>query len=658
MKAFYGVCFCALVALTVITVSYRKEFTNFFGIADTKEKVISSEFGVEIKNIHITPGQYVNAGDTLVELRSPEIDLKISEYKHLIDELKIRSKVETNLSKSEMRTLKTEHESRIIEIRSELQQLQSQYEINRQLMSQLRSINKDAIGNVSDGSNPTSIRIKSLQKELTRLEELNSIMDDNLSSRISYGADPIKEQLKQYEDILRLYSEQKEKLVITAQNDGVIGAVFYRQGEMVSAFDSIATLHSKSPSFVQGYIHEHLHSSIGLGQKVIVKSMSNKKDMVQGEVVGIGTRIVEYPVRLRKVPEVQMWGREVNIRIPPNSGFLLGEKVVISFEKPGEDEGFSFRKMFSGFLINAESVKDESETGIPSSQLINIVFNEEVISEKIEASGVLYLDDIQKYCVISDEHKDLFLMNRDGVIEKKVNVRGLEKMDDMEAITMDDSGYIYIASSQNPTKKGKLPDSRRLLVRLKRTGEEFTLDGEILLINILQDAIKSDSGVSWASLVKIDKDKRLPDIEGIAYKESCLYVAFKDPLIDNKSAILKINDIENVFKTKSVKLEDVQLWRLFSLKNERANVIYKISDICFINDNLYVLSRGKDEKQRKDSGSLWVLFQNTKIPGMIYEIPDSRPEGLTYDKEKNSILITFDNGENKASQFTIIEDVL
>src|SRR5690554_3764163 len=148
MKAFYGVCVCALVALTVITVSYRKEFTNFFGIADTKEKVISSEFGVEIKNVHMTPGQYVNAGDTLVELRSPEIDLKISEYKHLIDELKIRSKVETNLSKSEMRTLKTEHESRIIEIRSELQQLQSQYEINRQLMSQLRSINRDAIENV------------------------------------------------------------------------------------------------------------------------------------------------------------------------------------------------------------------------------------------------------------------------------------------------------------------------------------------------------------------------------------------------------------------------------------------------------------------------------------------------------------------------------
>jgi hypothetical protein len=374
--------------------------------------------------------------------------------------------------------------------------------------------------------------------------------------------------------------------------------------------------------------------------------------VVQGEVVGIGTRIVEYPVRLRKVPEVQMWGREVNIRIPPNSGFLLGEKVVISFEKPGEDEGFSLRKLFSGFLTRAELVKDESETEIPLSQLINIVFNKEVSSERIEASGVLYLDDIQKYCVISDEHSDLFLMDRDGVIEKKVNIDGLEKMDDMEAITMDDSGYIYIASSQNPKKKGTLPDSRRLLVRLKRTGEEFTLDGKVKFINILQDAMKSDTGVPWASLVKIDKDKRFPDVEGIAYKDNCLYVGFKDPLIDNQSAILKIDDIEKAFETQSLKIESVHIWRLLSLNDRKTGITHRISDLCFVNDDLYILSRGKD------SGSLWVLFQNTKIPGMIYEIPDSRPEGLTYDKEKNSILITFDNGENKASQFTIIEDVL
>jgi hypothetical protein len=49
-----------------------------------------------------------------------------------------------------------------------------------------------------------------------------------------------------------------------------------------------------------------------------------------GEVVGVGARIVEYPLRLRKRPDIQMWGREVQILIPPENRFLLGEKLVIT----------------------------------------------------------------------------------------------------------------------------------------------------------------------------------------------------------------------------------------------------------------------------------------------------------------------------------------
>ncbi|MDO5577138.1 MAG: hypothetical protein Q4F84_08660, partial [Fibrobacter sp.] len=549
--------------------------------------------------------------------------------------------------------------ARMIEIRSELQQLQSQYEINRQLMSQLRSINKDdASAAQPSTSNPTLIRIQNLQSELARLEELNGILDENLTSRISYGADPIKEQLRQYEDILRLYTEQKEKLVITAKEDGVVGAVFCREGEMVSAFDSIATLHTKSPSFVQGYIHEQLHSSIGLGQKVLVRSMAKEKDVVQGEVIGIGTRIVEYPIRLRKVPEVLMWGREVTVRIPPNSGFLLGEKVAISFEKADDNETFSLKNMVSGLFTRAEAVPYEPDTEITSS-LVNIVYNgEEVLKDAIEASGVLYLDDIQKYCVISDEHSVLFLMNGDGVIEKSVKIEGVDKIDDMESITTDDSGYIYIAASQNPKKKGTLPDARRLFIRVKRTGEKFVLDAKVFLIDLLQEAVKGNSNADLVMLMNIDKEKRLPDIEGIAYKNNNLYVGFKDPLVNKKSAIVKIKDINDVFKTNSIKPENVELACLLPLKNEKLHVTYRISDLCFINDDLYILGRGVSPISGVEMGSLWVLFQKTKIPGMVYEIPDSKPEGIACDKAKKSVLLICDNGDEKPSQFTIIEDIL
>lgn len=162
MRIFYTVLISLVIALTIVTINIRRESTHFYGIAETKEMVISAEFGVEIKDMRITPGQSVKTGDTLMEMRSPEIDLKISEFTHLINEMETRSKTQANLSKSEIRQIKTENEARFIEILSELQQLQSQYEINRKLMKQLRSINTEDHG--TSDSNPTLIRIQNLKK--------------------------------------------------------------------------------------------------------------------------------------------------------------------------------------------------------------------------------------------------------------------------------------------------------------------------------------------------------------------------------------------------------------------------------------------------------------------------------------------------------------
>ena len=118
MKILYTALLCALAALTVFP-SICGVIWSFHGIADTKEMVIRAEFGVEIKKMRITPGQRVFTGDTLVEMRSPEIELKISEYTHLVNEMRTRSKTQANLSKAEMKALKSEQEARIIEIRSD-----------------------------------------------------------------------------------------------------------------------------------------------------------------------------------------------------------------------------------------------------------------------------------------------------------------------------------------------------------------------------------------------------------------------------------------------------------------------------------------------------------------------------------------------------------
>ncbi len=651
MKIFYTVCICLVVALTIVTINIRRESTNFYGIAETKEMVINSEFGVEIRDMRVTPGQSIKAGDTLMEMRSPEIDLKISEYSHLISEMVTRSKTQANLSKSEIRQIKTENEARFIEILSELQQLQSQYEINRKLMKQLRSINTENHG--TSDSNPTLIRIQNLKKELSRINKSNTIIDENLQSQISFGVDPLQEMLKQYQDQLRLYNELKQKLFIIAPNDGIIGAIHYKKGEMVPAFDSIATLHSKSPSFVLGYIHENIYTSVALGQKVMVHSITDKKNVIQGEVIGVGTRIVEYPIRLRAVQDFLMWGREVTIKLPPNNSFLLGEKVRISSENRA-GRGLKERLGFSS-SIHAATCQDTTKSAfLPAIRNISW-FNDTVSSFGIEASGVLYLPDIGKYCVISDESSNLFLMDSNGVLSREIQIEGLGKISDLEAITAGDEGYIYIVSSQNPTKKGKLPDKRKRLVRLKRSGEEFSLAGEIKLIDALAEAAKkADHKANWTDLIKVDLVKRTPDIEGVAFKDSSLLFSFKEPLVNDSSAILRIRNVKSIFEKGTINAADVSLWKLLHLKDDSSGLIYQISDIQFDNNNLYILSTATifSNDIEVASGRLWVLTEGNQLK-VLENYHSLKPEGITFNNQ--TFLITFDNGSDKLSQFTTLK---
>ena len=90
--------------------------------------------------------------------------------------------------------------------------------------------------------------------------------------------------------------------------------------------------------------------------KVRVVSMANTSAATIGEVVGVGARIVEYPVRLRKRPDIQVWGREIQILIPSENRFLLGEKLIITpVKSPDRSTGFG--------ILNALSVKGKPSQG-------------------------------------------------------------------------------------------------------------------------------------------------------------------------------------------------------------------------------------------------------------------------------------------------------
>jgi multidrug resistance efflux pump len=193
----------------------------------------------------------------------------------------------------------------------------------------LRSLKAESIDE-NDSTNPILAQIKGLKQLLESAKNPAQTQIDFFGSTLTTSNDPIQAQVSRYADELDLLLEKQRQLVKKAPIGGMIGMVKYKAGERVSPFDTILTLHAAAPSFVNGYIHENVYSRVTAGDTVEVRSFADDKHAVRGQVLNVGSRIVDYPMRLRSRQEIPIWGREVIIKIPDENRFLMGEKVLIS----------------------------------------------------------------------------------------------------------------------------------------------------------------------------------------------------------------------------------------------------------------------------------------------------------------------------------------
>ncbi|MCP4135836.1 MAG: hypothetical protein GY754_33015 [bacterium] len=614
IKKIYLVCFCALVIIVVINITHRSEHDNFFGIAESREIVINFDKAVEIKKIHKTPGQTIKDGELLIELDRPELTKMISDISHQLEELEAQLIVNTNT------------------IKNRINQLRVEFKINKQLLAGLQSLsgkeNAPAI-NTANLPSPIKIRISSLRKELELL------------------VTPIKVNIRMLEKQLTLLMEEKEKLNIFAASSGLIGSINFKEGEKVAPFTPIITVHTRSPSFVKGYIHENVYNKVRIGQKTTIISMANRNIRATGEVIGVGSRIIEYPERLRFRPEFKIWGREVHIRIPGSTGFLLGEKVLINPAGLSASHNSNFFFSKTGFASENRDCRprDISTRGT-------------TVSCPVEASGILYLADIKKYLLISDEtHKNkalLHLMDLNGTIVKEIPIKGLKKINDMEAVCKDGKGNIFLIASQSRNKKGKRSKKRKLFVWLKRNGQQFQLHKKIALYDLLSKASSDYKYREWARFlsgsIKNSQGDIDLNIEGMFFYQGAIILGLKRPFKDGyKSVTLKLNDIKSIFSRKKLSKESVELWKEFYLKDPVTGKPAAISDLYYDGSTVYILSFVKGPAAKR-SGSLWAYSMTKDRVRHIMPFEDMQPEGITGNSDTGELVITFDNGSAKPSQ--------
>lgn len=343
--------FFAVLAVIGVGFFYQGNVALFRGIAEASETIISVPSATEIIKIHVVSGQEIHTGDTIVELNRPDLSLRINELNRQLDAIEGRSSLNKAEVDQRVAEVKSDLATRSSALRFEINKLETEYQKNKEIASKLKSL--ASTNSKSDGNDAMALRIKSLKEELALAQksanEQIALLRGSSKLQKTSGASEAEILHKELEQL----KKEQSDLVQIAKEDWVVGDVNVRDGEKVSSFTPIVTLTHKSPTLVRGYINEQVYQRMNLGKDVEVHTLAGNGDKVLGEVVGLSSRIVQFPIRMWKVAEMPVYGREVTIKIPEQNPFLLGEMVSISEVGGVKNRFSSLKELFLGVKSGA-----------------------------------------------------------------------------------------------------------------------------------------------------------------------------------------------------------------------------------------------------------------------------------------------------------------
>lgn len=302
-----------------------EEDLSFYGFAESNETTINYNYPVVIDSILVRPGEAVGSGESLLFVSRRKAKETLADQEYRIAQLRAEEDLWRQRKVNELEQLQQRNEDDLAEIGASLVSLREELAYKRSL--------GDGLTSISDSSSdykPLEIKISNQESERARLSSRAKLKEQSLRDEIRLGNNPFREQIRRLEAELEFEEAQKvQAFVVSAPADGIVGNVEVREEEHVTSYATLLTFYEPHSSLVRGYVHEDLTAKVAIGDALEVYSLREEGRTYSGKVIGLGSRIVETPTRLRKLPEFKTYGREVVIEITPDNHFLQKEKVGI-----------------------------------------------------------------------------------------------------------------------------------------------------------------------------------------------------------------------------------------------------------------------------------------------------------------------------------------
>ncbi len=660
-KTLLPVAWSLSILLLVLLASFMSgESDHFYGIAEDQEQTISFELPVEIVRTLVVEGEIVKRGDLLMEVRSEGLQSSLAVIEDELQELISQDEVNIATLNSRLVGLKAKQEAQRADLDSQINGLKSRYELNKAFMEQMSESDPEkGIASADTKPGPLLEEIKGLKIQRRHLMESSQAEIDNIELQLSASERPVDARISGLEVKKKEALRQLVALKIHASSDGRVGSILFKAGETVSPYHPVLTVHGSSPSYIKAYISEHVINKIQLGQKVWVQSATalSGVSIIEGTVESLGSRIVEYPERLRRSPFVSAWGRETIIHLTETPSLLLGEKVVVQLKKPTSLFATLFTSSAAAAAVGNRRLST-SVNGIPvySKDDTSPVFSSSTLLDVslIEASGISRSPEGAGYLLIGDEANDgvvdLYRLNGTGDITEKVVVKFLlsntPKIDDLESISSEGK-YIYLCASLSRNKQREIKDRRQRLMRLERRGSEIIYRGHVDLFDYLENLSNLTGDEKTKRFLKRALASQLIDIESHSVIDGNLYIGFKAPIDENRSTvILKLGSVNGILSGKQA---EGKIWKTLDLQDRETGEITVLTDMFAQEGKLLLLS--VNENRRHPVSHLWSFEPDTDSLLEIAVFSDLKAEGIAGSGGNDGYMVVFDGGGGTASRY-------
>ena len=306
----------------------REIATAFFGFAENLETEINFNYPVIVRAIPVEEGRVVARGEPLLHLQRIQPEEELAEEDYEIAELRAEARAWQSEKEGELKALDARYRIEQRELTAEIETLEREIEHRRRLFGDLTTLRD------------LPLEFTTLENELRALREEKTLRDSlyrqertNLREELRVGEGPYHSEIERLEARRRFDEAQRVvDIEIAAPFDGIVGNISCKEGEHIPSFNTLMTFYEPNPTLVKGYIYEDQLTNVTMGDRFLVRSTTHPDQTTRGTVTGLGSRVVSIPPRLRRIPEVETYGREVVVSIPADNPFIQKEKVVLEME--------------------------------------------------------------------------------------------------------------------------------------------------------------------------------------------------------------------------------------------------------------------------------------------------------------------------------------